>query len=185
LRLLLLAALILPAVFQGAARAQDDEEPQAVQRYLSRLHLGDSFRRVKKIYPPAADWPSKKESRTGVTRYRVERASAKEFPAHAQTLYLGFKSGDLVEIEVIYDEEQSRAHTVEKVAGEYALIYGEAKRTDERFSWSDGKTVLRVFPAEIPVAKDAAHGEHAVAWRTAVQVFDHDLTSRSSPLAPE
>ena len=172
----ILLALALPVFFQGVARAQDDEEPQAVQRYLAHLHLGDSLRHVKKIYPPVADWPSKKEPRTGVTRYRVERANAKEFPAHAQTLYLGFKSGDLVEIEVVYDEEQSRSHTVEKVAGEYSLIYGEAKRTDERFYWSDGKTVLRVFPAEIPLGKD---GDHVYAWRTAVQVFDHGLAARS------
>ena len=179
MRSLFLAALILPAFFQGAARAQEDDETQAVQRYLAHLHLGDSLRRVKKAYPPVSDWPSTKEPRTGVTRYRVERAAAKEFPPHTQTLYLGFKSGDLVEIEVVYDEEQSRAHTVEKVAGEYALIYGEAKRTDERYYWSDGKTVLRVFSAEIPVAKDAAHGEHAVVWRTAVQVFDHALAARA------
>jgi hypothetical protein len=174
-RLLLLAALTLPVFFQGAARAEDEEETQAVQRYLAQLHLGDSLRHVKKIYPPLADWPSTKEPRTGAIRYRVERASAKEFPAHAQTLYLGFRSGDLVEIEVIYDEEQSRSRTVEKVAGEYSLIYGEAKRTDERFYWSDGKTVLRVFPAEIPLGKE---GDHAYAWRTAVQVFDHGLTAR-------
>ena len=178
MRALLLAALILPFVLP-AARAQEEDDIPAVQRYLVRVHLGDSLRSVRKTYPPAQDWPSTVEPRTGVTRYRVERAGAKEFPAHAQTLYLGFRHGNLVEIEVVYDEEQSRAHTVEKVAGEYALVYGVPKRTDERFYWSDGKTVLRVFYAETPVAKDGERGEHAVAWRTAVQLFDHGLSARS------
>src|SRR6185312_27840 len=119
-------------------RAQDDDEDTPLQRYLVHVQLGDGLERVRRVYPPAQEWPATVEPRTGVTRYKVERGNAKAFPAHVETLYLGFKKGDLVEIEVVYDEKQSRAQTVEKVAGEYALVYGEAKRTDDRFYWSDG-----------------------------------------------
>lgn len=175
MRAWLLAVLILPA-FLPAARAQEDEEYTPLQRYLVHVQLGDGLERVRRVYPPAQEWPATVELRTGVTRYRVERGNAKAFPAHVETLFLGFKKGSLVEIEVVYDEKQSRSQTVEKVAGEYALVYGEAKRTDDRFYWSDGKTVLRVFPAEIPILKD---GEHAFSWRTAVQIFDHGLAGRS------
>jgi hypothetical protein len=174
-RALLLAGLILPFVLP-AARAQEEEEAPALQRYLVDLKLGDGLEQVRRVYPPAQEWPATVEPRTGVTRYRVERGNAKAFPARVETLYLGFKKGRLVEIEAVYDEKRSSVQTVGKVAGEYALVYGEAKRADDRFYWSDGKTVLRVFPAEIPIAKD---GEHAVAWRTAVQVFDRGLAGRS------
>jgi hypothetical protein len=167
----LLALLILPAL-APVARAQENDEDTPLQRYLVHVQLGDGLERVRRVYPPAQEWPATIEPRTGVTRYKVERGGAKAFPPKVQTLYLGFKKGSLVEIEVVYDEKESRTLTVEKVAGEYALIYGEARRSDDRFFWSDGKTVLRVFPAEIPITKD---GEHAVSWLTAVQVFDKGL----------
>ena len=172
-RALLLAALILPTV--PAVRAQDDDQATPIQRSLAGLHLGGSLRSVRRIYPPALEWPSTVEKRAGVTRYRVERAAAKAFPARVETLYLGFKKGSLVEIEAVYDEEKSRAQTVEKLAGEYALAYGEAKRAGESFRWSDAKTVLRIFPAETPIAAD---GKNAVAWRSAVQIFDRSLAAR-------
>jgi hypothetical protein len=183
MRACLLALLILPAL-SPAARADDDgyDDTPALQRYLVNVQLGDSLDRVRWVYPPAQEWPATIEPRTGVTRYRVERGNAKAFPAHVETLYLGVKKGKLVEIEVVYSEKESRTLTVEKVAGDYALVYGEAKRSDDRFYWSDGKTVLRVFPAEIPIVKD---GAHAVAWRTAVQVFDHGLAGRASQPTPE
>jgi hypothetical protein len=176
-RFWLLAVLILPAVLP-AARADDDgyDDTPALQRYLVDVQLGDNIERVRRVYPPAQEWPATVDKRTGVTRYLVERGNAKAYPAHVESLYLGFKRGKLVEIEVVYDEKQSRVQTVEKVAGAYALVYGEARRTDDRFYWSDGKTVLRVFPAEIPIAKD---GEHAFSWRTAVQLFDHGLSGRA------
>jgi hypothetical protein len=174
-RALLLAVLILPAVY-SPARAQEEEETPAMQRYLVDLSLGDSLERVRGVYPPGQEWPATVEPRTGVTRYRVERGGAKVFPPRVETLYLGFKKDRLVEIEVVYDEKRSRVQTVGKLAGEYALVYGEGKRSGDRFYWSDGKTVLRVFPAEIPIVKD---GEHAVEWRTAVQIFDHGLAGRS------
>lgn len=170
MRAWLLALLILPAF--PAARADENEEPVAIQRYLVSLQLGDSVEEVRRVYPPAAEWPAV-PARGGVSRYRVERGFAKAFPPRVETLFVAFKKGRLVEIQVVYDEKQSRAQAVEKLAGQYALVYGEARRSGERFWWSDGKTVLRVFPAELPITKD---GEHAVAWRTAVQLFDAGLS---------
>lgn len=168
-RLLLVAALLLPALH--AARAQEDDDAPALKRYLISLQLGDDLEEVKRVYPPASDWPPS-ETRNGVTRYRVDRGAAKSYPAQVETFYLGIKRGRLVEIEVVYDEKTSRRKPVERIAGDYALVYGDARRSGDRFWWSDGRTVLRVFPAEVPYAKD---GEHAVAWRTAVQVFDQGL----------
>ena len=178
MRAWLLTLLLVPALLP-AARAQDGEydDTPALQRYLVHVQLGDGLDRVRWVYPPAQEWPATVEPRTGVTRYRVERGNAKAFPAHVETLYLGFRKGSLVEIEVVYDEKESQLQPVEKMAGEYALVYGEAKRTDDRFYWSDGKTVLRVFPAQIPIAKD---GANAFAWRTAVQVFDEGLAKKGS-----
>ena len=174
MRVLLLALLILP--FARAARAQEDEKPPAIQRYLVGVKLGDGIEAARRVYPPAQEWPSTVDERSGVARYRVARGTAKEFPTRVETLYLGFKNGRLVEIEVVYDEKKSAAQTVEKLAGEYALVYGGPKRSGDRFWWSDGRTVLRVFPAEVPIAKD---GAHAVSWRTAVQIFDRSLSARS------
>jgi hypothetical protein len=180
-RALILSLLILPFALP-AARAQEEDDTPALQRYLVDVQLGDGLERVRWVYPPAQEWPATIDPKTGVTRYRVERGNAKIFPPRVETLYLGFRKGRLIEIEEIYNAKESRALTVEKVAGDYALVYGEAKRTDDRFWWSDGKTVLRVFPAEIPIDKD---GAHAVEWRTAVQVFDHGLTGRAPQLNPE
>lgn len=171
MRAWLLFLLILP-LFPRAARAQDDDEDTPLQRYLVHVQLGDGLERVRRVYPPAEEWPATVEARTGVTRYKVSRGTAKAFPSKIETLYLGFKRGVLVEIEIVYDEKESRTLTVGKTAGDYALVYGEARRSGDLFFWSDGKTVLRVFPAEVPIEKD---GEHAVAWRTAVQVFDKGL----------
>lgn len=167
--LLLLALLVLPAA--RAARADDDEDTP-LQRYLVSVQLGDSVEEVRRVYPPADEWPSK--TGKGVTRYRVTRALAKAWPPRVETLFLGFKRGRLVEVEVVYDEKKSRTETVEKLAGQYALVYGEPRRAGDRFWWSDGRTVLRVLPFEVPLPKD---GDRAVAWRTAVQVFDEGLTA--------
>jgi hypothetical protein len=168
-RALLLALLVLPA--WTSVRADDGDETP-VQRYLVSLQLGDSLEEVRRVYPPADEWPAL-ETRGGVTRYRVTRMMAKAFPSKVETLYVGFRKGRLVEIEIVYDEKKSRASPINKLAGEYALIYGEPRRSGgNRFWWSDGKTVLRLFHADVPIPGD---GKNAVAWRTAVQVFDEGL----------
>lgn len=163
-RTLLLAFLLLPAF--PATQAQ--EETQPLQRYLVSLKLGDGLEEVRRIYPPAQEWPSYVEPRGRITRYRVEKGWAKRFPQKVSILYLGFRKNHLVEIQVVYDAKFSSEKTHEELAGELALLYGEASRSGDRFWWSDSSTVLRVFPAELPVLKD---GAKAVEWRTSIQIY--------------
>ena len=164
---LLLAALLLSPC--PAARAQEDEAPPILQRYLVNLRLGDNLAAVRRLYPPARKWPFYRDSHARVTRYRVERGWAKSFPSKVQTLLLGLSEGRLVDIQVVYDEKFSRVKTYEELAGELALLYGEPRRSGDRFWWSDDDTVLRVFPAEVPVPKG---GANAVSWRTSIQIYE-------------
>lgn len=166
-----LAALLLLPVLSFPARADEHEEAVSIQRYLVSLQLGDSLEEVRRVYPPASEWPVV-ENRGGVTRYRVERSTAKAFPSRVQILFVGFKKGRLVEIQTVYDKKKSGDWSVNKLAGEYALVYGEPRRAGNRFWWSDGKTVMRVFNFTVPLPGD---GKNAVAWRTAVQVFDEGV----------
>jgi len=166
MRALLLAFLMLPAF--PAARAQEDEVTQPLQRYLVSLQLGDGLEEVRRIYPPAQEWPSYVDPRGRITRYRVERGWAKRFPQKVQILYLGFRKSRLVEIQVVYDAKFSREKTYAQMAADLALLYGEGSRSGDRFWWSDSSTVLRVFPAELPVLKD---GEKSVEWRTSIQIY--------------
>lgn len=170
MRACLLALLLLPA-FPSGVRADEGDETVTIQRYLVSLQLGDSLEEVRRVYPPASEWPVV-DKRGGITRYRVERSLAKAFPSHVETLFVGFKKGRLVEIQVVYDKKRSGDWTVNKLAGEYALVYGESRRSGNRFWWSDGKTVMRVFHSDVPLAQD---GKNAVAWRTAVQIFDEGV----------
>ena len=172
-RVILLAALLLTAF--PVARAGEDEVP-VIQRYLVHLKLGDDLDEVRRIYPPAQEWPSSMDPRGRVTRYRVERAWAKTFPLKVQILHLGFKKGRLVEIQVVYDEKFSSAKTYETMAGDFSLLYGEPIRSGDRFWWADARTVLRVFPAEIPLPKD---GDKAVEWRTSVQIYEKGVFERA------
>jgi hypothetical protein len=139
--------------------------------------LGDAFKSVQKTYPPKKDWPSTVDRRRGVTRYKLDATLVKRFPEHVQILYLGFHgfgAGSLVEMEAVYDEAYTRKESSEQLAGEYSLLYGPAKHNGDRFWWSDGKTVLRVFPAEIPLGRGGEDGDvepRKSAWRTAVQFF--------------
>ena len=171
MRFFLLMALLFSAF--PTLHAEDDDTPE-IQRNLVGLKLGDKLKKVQALCPPAAEWPFTEVS-DGVRRYRVDRAVAKSLPPSVEVLFLGLKKGRLVEIQAVYNEEKSRAKSVDKLAGDYALYYGEARRAGEKFWWSDKKTVLRIFSAEIPVAKSAAK---AVVLRTAVQIFDARIVSR-------
>jgi hypothetical protein len=161
----------------GAVPSVAQEDAPVIQRYLGDLYLGDSLEDVQRIYPPAQEWPSQKEPRSGVTRVRVERGYAKNFPADVDTLWLGFKKGSLVEIQLIYNARFSRKKPAERLADDMALIYGEPRRANDRFWWTDGVTVLRVFAAELPASAD--HGE-AVALRTSIQILERAFFRRSS-----
>ena len=169
--LLLLVFLAVPA-FAG-----DDgyEDPPAIQRYLAELQLGDSLEDVQRIYAPSQDWPSHIDPRGRVTRYRVERAYAKSFPLWTQALLLGFKRGKLVDIQVVYNAKRSGEKTAEELARDLSLTYGEGERTGSKFWWTDSRTVIRVFPVEVPTFKDGVRG---VEWRTSLQVLEKDLYKR-------
>jgi len=173
----LAALLLLAGALAGPARADDDglDETPPVQRHLMNLRLGDGLNHVKSIYPPLGDWPSHVEPRGRVTRYRVEREAVKAFPKGVQTIWLGFKRGSLVDIQVIYDDETTRERPYSQLAVDVSLEYGEPRRTENRFWWADGRTVLRVFPAEVPVLVE---GKTQAVWRTSIQVVEQGLFKR-------
>jgi hypothetical protein len=158
----------LALTLAGPAAAADDR----IRPVLAELRLGDTLEEVQSIYPPATDWPSWIDPRGRVKRYKIERNMAKAFPTWTSVLHLGFKRGKLVEIQVVYDARRTRDKPHEELAGDLSLMYGEPQRENDRFWWSDGDTVLRVFPAEIPAFKE---GERTVEWRTAMQILRQDL----------
>ncbi len=172
MRALLLAALIQPALLP-APRADEDgyDDTPAIQRYLVGVSLGDNIERVRRVYPPAQEWPATVETKTGVTRYRVERGGAKAFPPRVETLYFGFKNGRLVEIEVVYDEKQSRSQTVEKS--------GRRVRAHLRRGEEDRRPLL-VVGRQDRVAR-LSHGDSHRQGRRACRRLAHgraDLRSR-------
>ncbi len=176
MRLLLLALLaVSTAPLKSGAAGDGYEDPPAIQRSLADLQLGDSLKDVQLIYPPAQEWPAHVDPRGRVTRYRVERAYAKSFPNWAQALMLGFKKGRLVDIQVIYDVKRSGEKTSEELARDLSLTYGEGERSGDKFWWVDSRTVLRVFPVQVPTFKLGAAGTE---WRTSIQILEKDLYQR-------
>jgi len=171
-----LAAAALLAASAPSSRGQDEAPSTSIQRYLADLHLGDSLEDVQRVYPPAQEWPSIQEAGGRVTRVRVERAYAKSFPAEAQTLWLGFQDGRLVEIQLIYGARFSGKKSSEMLADDMALIYGEPRRSNGKFWWTDGRTVLRVFDAELPVSESQ---KNSVELRTSIQVLERGLFRRA------
>lgn len=166
MRLLATALLLLGASW---AKAGDD----AIQRYLADLYLGDSLSTAQKLYPPTRDWPKYLEPRGRVNRIKVESRAAKKFPAHVETMWLGFKSDRLVEVELIYDAQYTREKSLDELASDLALIYGEPKRGEDRFWWSDGKTVLRTLSVSVPALD--REGQPSSELRTALQLFNAGL----------
>lgn len=166
---LLLLLLALPV------SPQDDTPP--IQRYLADLYLGDVMEDIQKIYPPSQEWPSHIEPRGQVRRYRVERAYLKVPVPEVDTIWLGMKKGRLVEIQLIYTAAHSRRQSVERLASELSLIYGEGGRSGNRFWWTDGRTVLRAFHAEVPVL--APGGGTKIELRTSLQLLEEGLFRRT------
>jgi hypothetical protein len=159
----------------AAAPAVSQDETAAIRRALAGLHLGATIEEVQLIYPPAQEWPSQEERRVRVTRLRVEREMAKSFPPDAQVLWLGLRRGRLVDIQLIYDARYSRRRPAERLAQDLALVYGEPRRSNDKFWWTDGRTVLRVFDAELPVQPGS---QRSVELRTSVQIIERDLFRR-------
>ena len=154
----------------GQARAQEDEPPQSIQRYLESLRLGDYLKEVRLVYPPLREWPSFRSPGATVTRIQIERPYAKNFPKQVETLRLGFKWGQLVRIQVIYSERRAKEKPLEKIVVELSMLYGEPKRRGMVYMWLDGRTVLRAFNEEISSA-----GGSAVEMRPSVEIYDDGL----------
>ncbi len=165
----LLAAVLIPALLVCGARAQDEEEPVKVERYLVHLTLGDALEDIQRVFPPASEWPITAEPRTKVKRYRIERAATKYPAPHTDIMWLGLKHGGLVEIQLIYTAAYTRTKSVDSLARDLALTYGEPHSNGSKFWWSDGRTVLRVFYAEVP-GKDGG-----VELRTSLQLLEAKL----------
>ncbi len=162
-----LAVLTLLALPAPRARAYDDDAP--IQRRLVDLYLGDALEDIQRIYAPAQEWPSHVEPKNHVTRYRVERSMLKSPDKDVDVMWLGLKHNRLVELQLIYDAKYTRAESVEALAQQLSLVYGEPESDNGKYWWTDGKTMLRVFYAEVPTLKD---GEKGVELRTSLQLAD-------------
>jgi hypothetical protein len=173
-RRFLVSLLVLTAILPIVRLALADDDTK-IERKLARLYLGDSLRDIKRIYKPIQEWPSYVEPRGHVNRYRVERSYLKNPDSKVDIMWLGMKGNNLVEIQLIYDAQATKAKSAEALAGDFAIIYGEPRLTDGRYWWSDGRTVLRVFNAEVPVL---AGSGNAVELRTSIQVMDEGVFER-------
>lgn len=171
------AKRLLAAVLAFSCSAYAEEE-SAVRRYLADLYLGDRLETIQSIYPPRAgrDWPAHVEPKGGVKRIRVDRSAARKFPADADRMWLGFKNDRLVEVQIIFNEDYSRERPAEELAAEFALDYGQPRRSQNRFWWDDGSTVLRVMVVEYPVL--GPDGGRRVELRTGLQIMESDLFNR-------
>ena len=169
------ASLLALALFIAAPLAADDEI--AIQRHLADLQLGDTLEQIQLIYRPLSEWSSHKEPRGKVTRHRAQRHQIKNPPREIDTIWMGLRRGRLVDIQLIYTAAHTRARSVDDLASELSIIYGEGRRQGNRFWWTDGRTVLRVFYAEVP--KEEGVG---LEWRTSLQVMDENLFTRTDSL---
>lgn len=163
------------ALLAPAPRARAADDAPSIQRYLEDLNLGDSLEDVQRVYPPAQEWPVTVEKSAGVRRYRVERGATKHPAPRVDIMWLGFKHGRLVEIQLIYTSAGTRAKSVEDLAADLALTYGQPRFNGSKYWWEDGKTVLRVFDAELPTVKD---GGAEVELRTSLQLMEARLFKR-------
>jgi len=148
-----------------------------IQKYLADLHLGDSLENIEKIYPPVAPWPARMEQKGKVKRMRIERAKARRFQAHADLMWLSLKKDRLVEIQLVYDAAYTKEKSAEELASDLSLLYGEARRSGDRFWWTDGARVLRAMYVEVPVAPEDGEGTEL---RTSIQLMDARLFHRKS-----
>lgn len=169
----LLLALLLPLLSPVLAA---DEESPPIQRYLGNLYLGDSLEQIQRIYPPAQEWTAVVMPRGRVKRFRVDRDAAKSFPNKVETMWVGLKRDRLVEVQLLYDARFTRQKSAEQLAADLALIYGVPERSENKFWWTDGTTVLRVFNAEVPVLRD---NESAKEFRTSIQILEKGLFERT------
>lgn len=170
----LLAAVVALGAF-APVRADEDEEIR-LQRHFHYLYLGDTLEDIQRVYVPAQEWPSYREPRNRVNRIRVERTFLKRPDRHVDVMWLGMKRNRLVELQLIYDAGYTREKSVEQLAKEISLIYGEPRSQDGKYWWTDGKTVIRVLYAEVPVNND--DGTRGVELRTSLQLAEDYLFAK-------
>lgn len=171
-------ALLAMVVASGAfapVRAQDEEEIR-LQRHFHYLYLGDTLEDIQRVYAPAQEWPAYREPRNHVNRIRIERTFLKRPDRHVDVMWLGMKRNRLVELQLIYDASYTREKSVEQLAKELSLIYGEPRSQDGKYWWADGKTVIRVFHARVPVNNE--DGTRGVELRTSLQLAEDFLFKR-------
>jgi hypothetical protein len=169
--LALLCLLGAPAPARAGASDESDE-PASIARYLVNLYLGDTMEDIQRAYPPAQEWPVSVVGKAKVKRYRVDRAYTK-FPApHVDTMWLGMRHGQLVEIQLIYTAAYSHSTPVAKLVDDLSLSYGTPSSNGTKFWWKDGGVVLRVFNAEVPTLRD---GGAVVELRTSLQLMQANL----------
>lgn len=169
--LLFASALAGLLCLTGPTAARADDAP-SIQRDLADLSLGDTLEDIQRIYPPAQEWPVTVEKRVGVKRYRIDRTATKSPAPHVDTMWLGLKHGRLVEIQLIYTAAHTRSKSMDELASDLALTYGNPRSGGGKYWWKDGGTVLRVFNAELPTVKD---GGAQVELRTTIQLMEARL----------
>ncbi|MDE2040455.1 MAG: hypothetical protein KGO96_12470 [Elusimicrobia bacterium] len=162
------AAALLACLAAGATAAGP-----SIQRSIDHLRLGMALTQVRWLLPPSQPWPSYIEPGGQIRRFRAESRYIKRPNPKVDTTWLGFKDGRLVDIQFIYAKAYGRLHPADNLAADWALIYGEPRRTsDGQYWWSDGRTAMGIFYAEIPILKD---GRQAVELRTSLRLMDADL----------
>lgn len=161
----LILALALSAMASGLS----------IDTGMGGVRLGDTLSDVLRAYPPRGEWTPTREEKSGVDRYRLDNRNTMRFPRTAQLMFLGFKKDHLIEIQVVYDQRSSRRKPIDVVANDFTQLYGQPNRSADIYWWADSKTILRVFPFEVPSPED---GPHAVAWRVSAQIFSRKLIKK-------
>lgn len=177
MRRILAAALLVLAGTLAPARADDDEDV-VIPRHLNYLYLGDTLEDVQKIFVPAQEWPSYREPRHRVNRIRIERSFLKKPERDVDVMWLGMRRNRLVELQLIYDARATRRRSVDAVVREMSQRFGDPACEDGRCWWSDGKTVMRVFYAEVPANNE--DGTRGVELRTSIQLAEAWLFEKRS-----
>jgi hypothetical protein len=160
------AAVFLACMASGVLAAETIRLP----RGIASLHLGDRLETVRKIYVSSQTWPSQVELKQGVNRIRIERSYLKTPDPEVDVFWLGMRRNKLVSVQLVYGKEYSQKKSVEALAAELSLLYGEPRTGHGQYWWEDGKSVLRVSLAELPVPGEG--GDSSVELRTAIELAE-------------